>query len=546
MYEVSDTVSNSPTRSYRLSPTYPSVALPSSPTHPGSSVLTDDHLKDPKNHACPWIQKIPKKRGRLSSYYGAQYPTTTSDWRDVGRVTIDMLPDLVLLELFNFYVDEVGPIEKWHTLVHVCRRWRNVVFRSPRRLGLQLFCTARKPVRETLDVWPPLPIVIRHGYHPTDNIVAALNYTNRVCEIRLWPVPSSQWEKVLEAMEQSFPELTDLKIQSKDEKAPVVPDSFLGGFAPRLRSLRFECIPFPGLPMLLLSATGLVKISLQKIPHSGYISPEAMVNCLSTLASLTELDLSFMSPLSRPNRESRRPPPLTRSILPALRHFGFVGVSEYLEDLVARIDSPLLDSLQIKFFHQLIFDTPQLAQFISRTPELKARNEARMVISYSGASVLVPGVVGRGLRLEISCRRSDWQLSSLTQLCNSYLPRILIGSLEHLYIYDDEYSRPLWQDDIENSQWLELLRPFTAVKNLHLSREFTPRIVPALQELVKERKTEVLPDLQCLYLEDNRAWGPIREAIIDVYSLLFFHLCLASPTIVSHHSSFRPRDINQK
>ena len=122
---------------------------------------------------------------------------------------------------------------------------------------------------------------------------------------------------------------------------------------------RFERIPFPGLPKLCLSATCLVKISLLSTPHSGYISPEAMATCLSTLAGLAELELSFAFPLSRPNWENRRPPPLTRSILPALRHFGFVRVSEYLEDLVARTDSPLLDSLQIKFFHQLIFDTPQ-------------------------------------------------------------------------------------------------------------------------------------------------------------------------------------------
>jgi hypothetical protein len=211
------------------------------------------------------------------------------------------------------------------------------------------------------------------------------------------------------------------------------------------------------------------------------------------LTSLEELELSFISPRSRPNRESRRLPSLTHSTLPALRHFEFVGVSEYLEDFVARIDCPLLDSLRIKFFYQLIFDTPQLTRFISRPPELKARREARMVICYSGVSVLVPGLVGRGLRLEISCRPSDWQLSSLAQVCSSCIPRTLISSLEHLYICDDEHSQLRWQGDIENSQWLELLQPFTSMKNLYLSREFTPRIVPALQELFGERMIEVLP-----------------------------------------------------
>jgi hypothetical protein len=346
-----------------------------------------------------------------------------------------------------------------------------------------------------------------------DNILAALKHADRVCEIRLWPIPRCQWENVLVAMELSFPELTELKLQLKDEMAPVVPDWFLGGFAPRLRSLRFERIPFPGLPKLLLSTTGLVKISLQKIPHSGYISPEAMATCLSTLASLAELELSFVSPLSRPDRESQRSPPLTRSVLPALRHFGFVGVSEYLEDFLARIDSPLLDSLKIKFFHQLIFDTPQLARFIHRTPELEARKEARIDISDSGISVLVPGEVAKGLRLEISCRPPDWQLSSLAQICSSSIPRTLISSLEHLYIYD-ENSRLLSQDNIENNQWLELLRPFTAVNNLHLSRELTPRIVPALQELVKEGMADVLPALQCLCFEEQPS-GPIQETILQ-------------------------------
>ena len=53
---------------------------------------------------------------------------------DVARVTIDMLPDVALLEIFDFYEDEIR-IEAWHTLVQVCRKWRNLVFGSPRRLN---------------------------------------------------------------------------------------------------------------------------------------------------------------------------------------------------------------------------------------------------------------------------------------------------------------------------------------------------------------------------------------------------------------------------
>ena len=54
------------------------------------------------------------------------------------------------------------------------------------------------------------------------------------------------------------------------------------------------------------------------------------------------------------------------------------GVSEYLEDILDRIDAPLLDRLSIMFFHQPIFDTPRLAQFISRVPKFNTCNKARL------------------------------------------------------------------------------------------------------------------------------------------------------------------------
>ena len=58
------------------------------------------------------------------------YPATTIDWCNAA---FGMLPDIALLETFDFYVHDA---QKWYTLVHVCRKWRSVVFGSPRRLGL--------------------------------------------------------------------------------------------------------------------------------------------------------------------------------------------------------------------------------------------------------------------------------------------------------------------------------------------------------------------------------------------------------------------------
>jgi hypothetical protein len=188
-------------------------------------------------------------------------------------------------------------------------------------------------------------------------------------------------EKVLATMQQPFPVLTRLRLQHKNDGARVVPPSFLGGSAPRLQKLFLESIPFSGLPNLLLSGTCLVDLDLRRIPHSGHFSPEALVASLSALTRLESLHIEFESPQSLPDPKSRCPPPPTRALLPVLTKLWFVGVSGYFEDIAARIDAPLLDKLTITFRHQLVFNTPQVTQFVGRTPKLKAYDEAHGVLS---------------------------------------------------------------------------------------------------------------------------------------------------------------------
>jgi hypothetical protein len=149
-------------------------------------------------------------------------------------------------------------------------------------------------------------------------------------------------EEILAAMHKPFPVLTHLDLESDDDtlETPVDPDLFLGGSAPSLRFLHLAYIPFPGLPKLLLSATHLTDL---RFFDSGYISPEAIVSCFSALTRLETLFLEFGHPESEP----RRPPLPTRTLLPALTRLHFYGVSEYLEDLVGRIDAPQLDNLEI-------------------------------------------------------------------------------------------------------------------------------------------------------------------------------------------------------
>ena len=318
-------------------------------------------------------------------------------------------------------------------------------------------------------------------------------------------------EQVLATMQVPFPELTDLRFISDGETLSTIPDSFLDGSAPRLRIFILQGIPFPGLSKLLLSATHLVQLWLAKIPHSGYISPEAIVALLSVLSSLETLLIEFQSPQSRPDWETRPPPPSKHSVLPALIYLDFKGVVEYLEDLVTGIDTPQLGDMHIAFFNQIDFDTPRLAQFINRTPKLSERRAHVKFESYYARIELAPGPWSRTLEIAISCEEQDWQLSSIEQICNSSLNAL--STIEVLCI-EHQYLQVGWKNaEIENALWLRLFLPFTAVKNLYLYKEFAPGIAAALQELVGGRITDVLPSLQNIFVEGFEPSGPLQENI---------------------------------
>jgi F-box-like len=169
--------------------------------------------------------KEERTKGGRSSYISctvAYVPTV--DWCDhnVARVGIDMLPHVALLNIFDLYLEEeyINPMDQidkpqrevWRTLAHVCRKWRNIVFGSPHRLDLRVYCRASTRVREMLDIWPNLPIVVwvYDDLGDLDNTIAALEHTNRVCAIYLWYLQNYHSEDILAAMQQPFPALTHL------------------------------------------------------------------------------------------------------------------------------------------------------------------------------------------------------------------------------------------------------------------------------------------------------------------------------------------------
>ncbi|KAH9161031.1 hypothetical protein EDB89DRAFT_2081002 [Lactarius sanguifluus] len=187
-----------------------------------------------------------------------------------GGVTIDVLPDNVFLDISDFCLREpttdrikiIQRTKEWQRLVHVCQRWRRIVFASPHRLDLHLGCSYGTPIRQNLGFWPlTLPLTLDYsgrldfnygmGLAPEDecNLIAALGHAaSRIHRIDI--LASSPLLNILATVMQiPFPALThlDLTWDHKDLPAPfsrgvpVIPSGrFLGGSAPRLQYFRLE------------------------------------------------------------------------------------------------------------------------------------------------------------------------------------------------------------------------------------------------------------------------------------------------------------------
>ncbi|KAI0252574.1 hypothetical protein BJV78DRAFT_344935 [Lactifluus subvellereus] len=227
---------------------------------------------------------------------------------------IERLPDELLLKIFSLdrlvsmSLSQSRPWE-WHRLVHVCRRWRYIIFDSPLSLDLRLFCTYGTPVKNNLDCWPGLPIVVRYlafsspsplpkAAADEDNIIAALQHPDRILAIQL-NVTTPLLERLATLARQPFPALETLELGTQTETGLVLPNESLGGPFPRLRVLHLTRIAFPALQRLLLSAENIVSLKLDALPNSVHISLEALMICLAAMTLLETLHLHFNFPISR-------------------------------------------------------------------------------------------------------------------------------------------------------------------------------------------------------------------------------------------------------
>ena len=375
-----------------------------------------------------------------------------------------------------------------------------------------------------LDIWPALPIVIevRGSNDGMDNdVIAALKHNDCICEIHAKDVPWSHLEKLVELMQAQFPALTHLCFSSRwgtsSNLTAQLPDAFLGGLAPHLRSLNLSNIAFLALPNLLLSATGLLSYLFST--HPPAFSVEVMVDCLSSLICLEKLYIDFER---RPLNASCRQPPLTRFVLPMLNSLSLRGPVEHLEDLYTRIEAPLLKHVHIKISDPVILDASTILPFIGHKEAFEALNQAHMAVIDGNVTIILSSQNGTSgdmlLMLSLtSDHDTGWWLQALTQ-DHRLSPLANFDRLGYLLYRDRDRDEimSLWVNcgiGIRNTH--QLLCFFAFVECLYLSKEVAIQVVPILGRLATEEGgvTEVSPALQGIYIDTMGDWGPDWGAI---------------------------------
>ncbi|KAH9172676.1 hypothetical protein EDB89DRAFT_879306 [Lactarius sanguifluus] len=480
----------------------------------------------------------------------SQPVTTPSEFP--GRVTIGELSDNLLLNIFRYCLD-VSP-QHWPRLVHICRRWRRIVFASQRTLHLRIFCTHGTPVLKTLHCWPAMPIVVQYGGSrelgppapkDEDNIMAALMRSGLVSSISL-TVTSSLLEK-LSSITMPFCELEDLVLLPLDGAQLTLPSTFLWGS--RLRRLYLTGIAIPALLRLLYSSRNLVDLQLHEDFVSWQLSPEVLSVALSRMAQLRSLSLHL---LYTAHFHASPPLSLGRAVLPLLTQLDFRGTSPYLERLVARIDAPRLGDITLAFLNKNTISFPKLREFIDRTDIHKSHRQAHILSSERAISIeltflnenaisfpelrkfidrieiheshrrahilsseraisiswIRPGA-SPCLKLQLFCEPLSEQLLFMTRVC-AHLSNSLFN-VEDLCI---STTRPLGRGDSDYSGWRDLFNSFTGVKWFHLDWNHSTNIVRDLQLPNRQYETMLRP-LHMLYTpHPGQRHASLGEAVV--------------------------------
>ncbi|KAI0274175.1 hypothetical protein BGY98DRAFT_1099161 [Russula aff. rugulosa BPL654] len=242
---------------------------------------------------------------------------TCEDTEQSPNSAINRFPDVVLLEIFDFYRQSIDDYDNcwrknyaWFNLAHACKRWRAVMFASSFRLDINVIVGPVKPDQIKTILSGRLPILIDYSqlYGPSGTnrtavwrMRAALGRRDRVRGISFGGY-GVMFKKFIKATNYHFPALESLALCfPPGHKLPEIPATFLRG--PDQSDLPLRRLRLDGGSMaffvsgLLPSAKALTDLTLDVTAYDPAAFDASQGShflvCLQGMQSLRNLDLTI-------------------------------------------------------------------------------------------------------------------------------------------------------------------------------------------------------------------------------------------------------------
>ena len=293
--------------------------------------------------------------------------------------------------------------------------------------------------------------------------MAALQQANRVISINL-TVTTPLLAK-LSTIKSPFSKLEDLVLLSLHGLPLTMLRVSPFQWGQHLRRIHFTRVAFPALLQLLSSSANLIDLQLHEVFHPWKFTPEMLMKTLSNLGQLRSLSLHLCSAAYYRHFP---PPEMERIFLPVLTRLNFRGSMAYLESIVAMIDVPLLEDIEITLFDHPVLAHSKLNTFINQIEMYRSHCGAHVLSSRPtiSFSLTQPGAP-MCLKLQLLCKPLRMQISSLAQIC-----------LNSPFLFKDKWDRciiatrpSVRMNSSHGRELLELLNLFTGKRFFHLNEK---------------------------------------------------------------------------
>jgi hypothetical protein len=367
---------------------------------------------------------------------------------------------------------------------------------------------------------PPLPLFIDYcdtgyGARPViakveEDISLAIQQRDRVRRIRL-RMTDQYLRRIVTALDGEFPILEYLFIKDhscSDSSGVILPQSLQ---APRLRCLILYYLDIPFGFLLQTAAVDVVTFSLQFGPNLEIHYPRNdLLTCLSILSKLEILDIGFpFGFFDEGFKEQFLPMSIkTHITFPKLHSFSFQGPGCYLDALLCRITTPLLE----RFWSVLTGPLSIPCIHFTTAAEKLRFTCARINFGDSpGASLsMYPSgwsddetSVSEPFRVCVDGRHLGRQVESLATISNALRPLFSEVDTLNLEIQDRMGHTSRRHVIIDPAQWRNLLKPFNSVKTLDIFEGLVRALDRILQPEDGVSSLELFPELKELSFPAN-------------------------------------------